>query len=80
VDTLEHLEEPEKVVNNLLDALTPTGFLCIVVPNGRYDTFEGHIHYWSPESLILFMKKIKCNISHKHVWNKYGEQCVIIQK
>ena len=34
----------------------------ITVPNGRIDTFEGHINFWSPESWNIF---IRGNVSEK---------------
>ncbi|MEK6615485.1 MAG: class I SAM-dependent methyltransferase [Bacteroidota bacterium] len=80
VDTLEHLEYPEKAIQNILDMLTPNAHLCLIVPNGRYDTFEGHIHYWSPESFKLFLEKINCEIRYAMVWDKYVEQCVIVKR
>lgn len=52
---LEHLEYPKQVVQNFVNALTNTGRIILVVPNGKIDTFEGHIHFWSPESWELFL-------------------------
>jgi len=80
VDTLEHLEYPEKAISGMLNMLNANGYILIAVPNGRYDTFEGHIHYWSPESLILFLKQTGCAIQYTHVWEKFAQQCVVIQK
>jgi len=80
VDTLEHLEHPEKAINSMLNMLNANGYILIAVPNGRYDTFEGHIHYWSPESLILFLKQTGCAIKYTHVWEKFAQQCAVIQK
>ena len=80
VDTLEHLEYPERAIQNMLDMLTPYAHLCLIVPNGRYDTFEGHIHYWSPESFRLFLEKINCEIKCAMVWDKYVEQCIIVKR
>ena len=80
VDTLEHLEYPEKAINNMLHMTNANGYILIAVPNGRYDTFEGHIHYWSPESLMLFLKQLECTITYSHVWNEFAQQCVVIQK
>jgi len=37
--------------------LRPKGSLLITVPNGRLDTFDGHINFWSPESWEVFIKK-----------------------
>ena len=79
VDTLEHLEHPELAISNMLKMLNAGGHLCLIVPNGRHDKFEGHIHYWSPESFKLFIEKNNCTVKYSQVWNKYVEQCVIAQ-
>ena len=31
------------------------GILLVTVPNGRIDTFAGHINFWSPESWDIFV-------------------------
>ena len=41
----------------------------ITVPNGRIDTFEGHINFWSPESWKVF---IESNISDQEFEVKVG--------
>ena len=79
VDTLEHLEHPELAISNMIKMLNAGGHLFLIVPNGRYDKFEGHIHYWSPESFKLFIEKNNCIVKYTQVWNKYVEQCVIAQ-
>jgi len=33
------------------------GILLITVPNGRNDTFAGHINFWSPESWDVFIEE-----------------------
>ena len=76
IDTLEHLEYPERAIRNLLG----NGIVCLVVPNGRQDTFEGHIHYWSPESFRLFLEQQQCSILHTRVWGEFGEQLVLIKR
>ena len=80
IDTLEHLEHPEKALKNLMASVSPGGFLFLVVPNGRFDTFEGHIHYWSPESFKLFIQNTGFTAFHSHFWPEYGEQALIIKK
>jgi 2-polyprenyl-3-methyl-5-hydroxy-6-metoxy-1,4-benzoquinol methylase len=80
IDTLEHLENPEIVLQNILSMLSENGNVCLIVPNGRYDNFEGHIHYWSPESFKLFLEKNNCAIKFTKVWNKYNEQIAIAEK
>jgi len=56
-EVLEHLDDPELAFNNLIGGLKKNGKLVITVPNGRTDTFIGHIHFWSPESWKLFIEK-----------------------
>jgi len=58
-EVLEHLVFPQTAIMNLLKLLAPkTGKLVIAVPNGRKDTYEGHIHFWSPESFKLFIESV----------------------
>ena len=47
---LEHLLEPELALRHLMAATAPGGVLVLTVPDGRIDTYRGHIHFWSPES------------------------------
>src|SRR5687767_3148223 len=56
-EVLEHLLHPDLALSNLLSMLNPDGSLFITVPNGRLDTFKGHINFWSPESWEIFIKK-----------------------
>lgn len=55
-EVLEHLEQPTLALKNLTAGLVPSGRAFITVPNGREDTFRGHIHFWSPESWSLFLE------------------------
>lgn len=56
-EVLEHLLHPEKALARLTEMLNPAGVLLITVPNGRIDTYEGHINFWSPESWEIFITK-----------------------
>ena len=56
-EVIEHILHPDKAVSNLLDMLQDKGMLLITVPNGRYDTFAGHINFWSPESWEAFVQQ-----------------------
>jgi hypothetical protein len=52
-ETLEHLLIPSKALKNLLNA---TNFKCVLtVPDGRTDTYPGHINFWSEESWGSFL-------------------------
>jgi 2-polyprenyl-3-methyl-5-hydroxy-6-metoxy-1,4-benzoquinol methylase len=56
-EVLEHLMHPEEALANLVSMMNENGRLVITVPNGRIDTFGGHINFWSPESWTVFIKK-----------------------
>jgi 2-polyprenyl-3-methyl-5-hydroxy-6-metoxy-1,4-benzoquinol methylase len=56
-EVLEHLLYPGKALSNLLSAVKPGGGLLITVPDGRKDTYSGHINFWSPESWEIFIQE-----------------------
>jgi len=56
-EVLEHLLYPDKALKNILSTVRNTGggaFLS--VPDGRKDSYSGHINFWSPESWNVFVK------------------------
>lgn len=55
-EVLEHLEYPRSALLNLVNMADEQGAIFLSVPDGRKDTFEGHIHFWSPESWELFLE------------------------
>lgn len=54
-EVLEHLLYPDKALKNLEKMLKPGGVLLLTIPNGRNDTYKGHINFWSPESWSVFL-------------------------
>lgn len=58
IEVLEHLLHPDKALRNVMRMLAGSGVALVTVPNGRTDTFEGHINFWSPESWDVFVKQI----------------------
>lgn len=56
-EVLEHLLDPKKALLKLMEGLKPNGRLFITVPNGRLDTFNGHINFWSIESWNAFLEE-----------------------
>lgn len=54
-DTLEHLEQPGQVVEELVRICVPGGVVAIVVPDGDVDDFSGHLWFWSEKSLGRFL-------------------------
>jgi 2-polyprenyl-3-methyl-5-hydroxy-6-metoxy-1,4-benzoquinol methylase len=57
-EVLEHLEYPAKAILNLLNSLKQKGVCLITIPNGRFDTLEEHINFWSPESWKIFLSEL----------------------
>ena len=64
-EVLEHLLYPEKALINMISLLNEKkGSLILSVPNGRRDTCEIHINFWSPESWKVF---IEHNCNHANI-------------
>jgi len=57
VEVLEHLLYPDTALHNIVQMLAPNGVALLTVPNGRIDTFEGHINFWSPESWKVLLER-----------------------
>lgn len=68
-EVLEHLENPALALINLINSTCRGGKLFITVPDGRKDSFVGHIHYWSPESFKLFVNREMVKIGRKYIAN-----------
>lgn len=70
MEVLEHIVDPEAVVRRLLDMVSTDGTLILTVPDGRkdqfpakeynaeFDSYAGHINFWSPESWAYFLARI----------------------
>ena len=70
MEVLEHTVDPETVVRRLLDLVSATGTLILTVPDGRedhlsakeyhseFESYAGHINFWSPESWRYFLARI----------------------
>ncbi|WP_038031230.1 class I SAM-dependent methyltransferase [Thermonema rossianum] len=54
-EVLEHLLYPAKALSHLLSMTKE--MLVLTVPDGRKDTFAGHINFWSPESWEVFVRE-----------------------
>lgn len=60
---LEHLEDPQRALANLI-ALAAKGTVVVSVPNGRPDTADQHINFWSPESWRAFIRLAARDLPH----------------
>lgn len=56
-EAMEHLLYPSTALKNILSMIRPGGCAFLTVPNGRIDTFDGHINFWSPESWRIFIEE-----------------------
>jgi SAM-dependent methyltransferase len=55
-EVLEHLLRPHDALAHIVAMVAPGGVAVLTVPNGRIDTFAGHINFWSPESWPVFLE------------------------
>ena len=62
-EVVEHLIGPKTAVKNLLHMVKSSGFLVLSVPEGRKDSYQGHINFWSPESWNQFIKEVLTEIN-----------------
>lgn len=56
-EVIEHLEKPFVALQNLERTVVPGGLIVLTVPNGRLDTLNEHINFWSPESWKIFLER-----------------------
>ncbi len=53
-EVLEHMLHPDAAMRNVLGRVDSGGMAIVTVPNGRIDTYAGHINFWSPESWAVW--------------------------
>ncbi len=46
-EVLEHIQFVKKAIDELYRICRPNGHVIITVPNGKYDSWIGHINFWS---------------------------------
>jgi SAM-dependent methyltransferase len=61
-EVLEHLEEADRALDQLHSRCRLGGWVVITVPNGRTDTFPGHVNFWTPESFCREFRHFHPNI------------------
>jgi len=78
-EVLEHLLFPEKAIKNILESSKGKN-IFLTVPDGRTDTFEGHINFWSIESWKIFIESNcpDCHISFGYL-NNYQNLYALIK-
>lgn len=84
-DVLEHLPEPGKTLDRLVDALVPGGFLAVTVPNfscfdqlgaawSGVQTYWEHLHYFRPDVLLATLQQRGCILTEIHSFTAAGQQ------
>ena len=61
-EVVEHLVEAKLAVKHLFALVQNSGTLVLTVPEGRRDSYMGHINFWSPESWNQFIKEVALEI------------------
>jgi predicted TPR repeat methyltransferase len=57
MEVLEHVSDPEGLFDRLIAMVRPGGYLALTVPDGRLNSYMGHINFWSPESFKRFASR-----------------------
>ena len=65
--TLEHLVDPDIALARLVEWTKPGGVIVLTVPDGRLDSYSGHINFWSLESWRSFVRKNVGGLKHEVV-------------
>lgn len=55
---LEHIPDYEAALQHLWQMTASEGYLLLTIPDGRLDSFAGHIHFWSAEGFSLLLMKV----------------------
>lgn len=70
-DVLEHLENPQSIVAELVRICRPGGSVFIVVPDGDVDTFLGHYWFWNQATLQEFLAEWKATVTRLPITREF---------
>lgn len=54
-EVLEHVSNPEEIRDFLFALCARGGHVVVTVPDGAWDTWEGHANFWSETELVEFL-------------------------
>jgi 2-polyprenyl-3-methyl-5-hydroxy-6-metoxy-1,4-benzoquinol methylase len=74
LQTLEYIVEWRQALDNMMAMLRRGGELVITVPDGRYDSWEGHVNRWTADDLLTLLKPYGCRL----VWQFTSTQPMIL--
>lgn len=58
-ELLEHLEEPQKAINEMRRVLNKNGTLIITTPNEKADNYKEHLWRWNIKEVVELLKGFK---------------------
>lgn len=70
METLEHIKEWKKAINECLRILKKNGYLIITVPNAKYDKWNGHTNFWTDKQFVGILRSISKDIKFYFVEDK----------
>jgi len=58
IEVLEHLEDPQKALLEITRICRTNGSIIISVPNGAFDSYVGHLNFWSEISFKTLLDHV----------------------
>jgi len=68
---IEHIEFPEKAVENLKHITKKDGLIIITIPNGEIDNWIGHINFWSRLEFSSFLSNANLTLIDSSIFEEY---------
>jgi 2-polyprenyl-3-methyl-5-hydroxy-6-metoxy-1,4-benzoquinol methylase len=62
-EVLEHLEDADVALEQLIKTCAPGGRVVITVPDGRNDSFVGHVNFWTAESFVREFRRFQPDVT-----------------
>lgn len=56
-EVLEHLRRPQQALETLVRLCADGGVIVATVPDGRKDSFEGHVNFWGPDEFRALLAR-----------------------
>jgi trans-aconitate methyltransferase len=56
-EVLEHLKRPRQALETLVRLCAEDGVIIATVPDGRKDSWEGHVNFWGPDEFHTLLSR-----------------------